>query len=127
MLAYCPACWNTIRSSPATCRNCGARIDVYSHEYEQQLVSLLSHIHSARRAEICLVLGGRGKRSAVPQLVELLTDPSVLVRVAALRALKDIGDHSALPAIKKIANEHTSLGPVAQQVVDALEGDRSLR
>jgi HEAT repeat protein len=126
MLAFCPTCWNAISTSPATCRNCGARIDVYSHEYERELVSLLAHSHAERRAEICLVLGDRGKRSAVPRLLELLTDPSTLVRVAALRALSEIGDRSAVPANKKIAND-TSVGSFARQVVNALEGHGSLK
>lgn len=127
MLAYCPTCWNSISSSPATCRNCGTRIDVYSHEYEYQLVSLLAHSHAERRAEICLVLGSRGKRSAVPRLLEILTDPSTLVRVAALRALGEIGDPSAIPAVKKIANENTSVGSFAKHVVNALEGHSEVK
>lgn len=127
MLVYCPTCWNSINSSPAICRNCGTRIDVYSHEYEHQLVSLLAHRHAERRAEICLALGSRGKRSAVPHLIEILTDPSTMVRVAALRALEKIGDLSAMPAVKKIANENTSLGSLAKQVVNALEGHADVK
>jgi HEAT repeat protein len=97
MLAFCPNCWNAISASPATCRNCGTRVDVYSHDYESQPVSLLPHSHAAKRVEICLVLGQRQKRSAVPHLTGLLTATSMLVRVAALRALSEIGNGSAIP------------------------------
>jgi hypothetical protein len=126
MLAFCPNCWNAVSASPATCRNCGTRLDVYSHDYENQLVSLLSHSHAEKRVEICLVLGQREKRTAVPHLVRLLADPSMLVRVAALRALGEIGDSSAIPDLMKAAADKTSpIRAIAQQVIDTLKAHGS--
>ena len=115
MLAFCPHCWNEITHSPAVCRKCGTAIDVYSHEYEKQLLGLIPHGSAAKRAEICLVLGRREKRSAVPELLALFRgDPDDLVRAAALRALSEIGDAAALPEISKVAaNEKSPLHPVA--------------
>jgi HEAT repeat protein len=121
MMAFCPDCWSGIENNPATCRKCGARIDIYSHEFEQRLVSLLPHSHAERRAEICLVLGQREKRSAVPHLVEVLADPEPLVRVAALRALSQIGDRSAVPAIQKVAErDNSAIRSFAKQVLSTL-------
>jgi HEAT repeat protein len=104
MLAFCPACWNEITNSPSSCRKCGVNVDVSSPEYERRLLELVPLSHAAKRAEICLLLGRRAKQSAVPHLATLLcTDPDHLVRMAALRALSEIGDASALREIAKVA------------------------
>lgn len=126
MLAFCPNCWNGINSSPMTCRNCGTHVDVYSHEYERELVSLLGRSSAEKRAEICLVLGHREKRSAIPHLIDMLTDPDALVRIAALGALGKIGDSSAVPALKKVAaNDDTAIRTFATQVITTLEAHGS--
>lgn len=121
MLAFCPDCWNAIETTPTTCRRCGVRIDIYSHEYERKLISLLPRSQAERRVEICLVLGQREKRSAVPRLIELLGDPEPLVRVAALRALSQIGDRAAVPAIQKLTErDKSAVGSFAKQVLTTL-------
>jgi HEAT repeat protein len=120
MLAFCPNCWSEIAGTPTICRECGAGVDVYSHDYEHRLVvALIPNSDAAKRAQICLVLGQREKRSAVPHLLSLLsTDPDALVRVAALRALSEIGDESAVPEITRIAvNESPPLRSIAKQVL----------
>jgi HEAT repeat protein len=48
-------------------------------------------------------LGHRAKRGAVPALIELPHDPEILVRFAAMRALGEIGDDSAVKAIESVA------------------------
>jgi HEAT repeat protein len=78
-------------------------VDLYSREYEKRLVAALARSSAERRAQICWLLGSRGKRSAVPALIELLRDPDIFVRVAALRGLGEIGDESAVPEIEKAA------------------------
>ncbi len=123
MLAFCPNCWSEITGTPTICRECGTRADVYSHEYEHRLVALIPNSDPAKRAQICLVLGQREKRSAVPHLLSLLsTDPDVLVRVAALRALSEIGDTSVVPEITRIAaNESPPVRSIAKQLLGALK------
>ncbi len=91
-------------TTPTTCRSCGNKVDVYSRQYERSVVAALPLSSAERRARICWVLGMRGKSSSVPALVDQLKDPDVLVRVAALRALGEIGDESAIPAVEKEAN-----------------------
>lgn len=127
MLAYCPNCWHEIRGTPTICRKCGTGVDVYSHEYEHQLVALLDKSDAAKRAQICLVLGEREKRSALPHLLVLLaTDPEPLVRVAALRALNEIGDTSVVPVITQIAvTDSPQVRSIAKQVLDSLKAHGS--
>jgi HEAT repeat protein len=129
MLAYCPNCWGEITGTPTICRNCGTGVDIYSHEYEHQLVALLAKSDAVKRAQICLVLGEREKRSAVPHLLVLIaTDPDPLVRVAALRALSEIGDTSVVPAITKIATtDSPPVRSIANQVLGSLKGRRAKR
>ena len=122
MLAFCPRCWNEIMGSPTTCRKCGTAIDVNSAEYENQLFALIPQSTATKRAEICLVLGQREKRSAVPHLVSLfLSDENAVVRIAVLRALEQIGDASAVPEVTKIAaNETSPLHAFAKHVLSSL-------
>lgn len=123
MLAYCPNCWHEIAGSPTICRKCGTGVDVYSHEYQRQLVALLPKSDAAKRAQICLVLGEREKRSAVPPLLALLaTDSDPIVRVAVLHALNDIGDTSVVPVITHIATtDSPPVRSIAKQVLDSLK------
>jgi len=129
MLAYCPNCWGETTGTPTICRKCGTGVDVYSHEYEHQLVALLDKSDAAKRAQICLVLGQREKRSAIPHLLVLIaTDPEPLVRVAALRALSEIGDVSVVPAITKIAaTDSPPVRSIAKQVLGSLQAHGSKR
>jgi HEAT repeat protein len=102
---------------------CGANVDVSSVEYEKRLIELIPQSDAAKRAEICLLLGQRKNQAAVSHLVLLVsTDPEVVVRVAALRALSEIGDASALQEIAKVAaNESSPVGAVAKQILSALK------
>ena len=102
---------------------CGANVDVSSLEYEKRLIELIPQSNAAKRAEICLLLGQRKNQAAVCHLVSLLcTDPEVVVRVAALRALSEIGDASALQEITKVATNETSpVGAVAKQILSTLK------
>ena len=121
MLVLCPKCWNELKSTPVTCPNCGTKIDIYSRDYERQLIAAISRSVAERRAQICWVLGARGKRSSVPALIELLHDPDLLVRVAALRALAEIGDGSAVNAVEKATmSEQLAIRTVARQVLNVL-------
>jgi HEAT repeat protein len=126
MLAFCPTCWNEITNSPSFCRKCGVSVDFCSPEYERRLLELVPLSHAAKRAEICLLLGRRAKQSAVPHLATLLcTDPEHLVRMAALRALGEIGDASAFREIAKVAaNEESPVYAVANDMLRNLKGPR---
>ena len=104
MVAFCHKCWTELLSTPTVCTNCGASVDVYSRQYEKQLISLIPRSGAEKRAQICWVLGHRAKRSAVPALLELLRDSDLFVRIAAIRALGEIGDDSAISAIESAAS-----------------------
>lgn len=127
MVALCSRCWSELKSTPTECPNCGTSVDLYAREYEQKLIKAIPRASAERRAKICWVLGLRGKRSSVPALVELLReDPDVLVRVAALRALGEIGDESAINAVERATiSEHRAVSVVAKQVLNVLLGVHS--
>jgi hypothetical protein len=119
MFVLCPKCWNELKSTPASCPNCGSSVDLYSREYERRLIAVLPRSGAERRAQICWVLASRGKRSAVPVLIGLLHDPDILVRVAALRGLGEIGDESTVPELERAAaSESLAVRNVAKQVLN---------
>jgi HEAT repeat protein len=126
MVILCPACWNETEATLIVCRNCGATVDLYSTKYERQLVAELERCDAERRAQICWTLGYRGKRSAIPALVELLHDPDALVCEAAVRSLGEIGDPSVAEAVKQIAtSENNDLRSAARYVLRSLLGSRA--
>jgi len=121
MLILCPDCWHELKTTPAKCPKCGAHVDFYSRDYERRLASALPHADAEMRAQICWTLGSRRKRSSVPVLTGLLRDPDVVVRVAALRGLGEIGDRSAASEVEKlIADQNTLVEAVARKVLQKL-------
>jgi HEAT repeat protein len=121
MFVICPVCWRELDTTPAVCKKCGTRVDLYSREYERRLISALPGADAETRAQICWVLGSRRKRSAVLTLIELLRDPDVLVRVAALRGLGEIGDASSVNAVERLtASNDTVVQTVATSVLKML-------
>ncbi len=105
MVILCTKCWSELKATLTMCPGCGATVDLYSHDYEQHLVAALRRSSAEQRVQICGILGFLGKRSATPVLVELLRDPEVLVREAAVRGLGEIGDSSAAVAVEKLTTD----------------------
>jgi HEAT repeat protein len=121
MFVICPNCWRELEATPAVCEKCGSHVDLYSQEYERRLISVLRGADAETRTQICWVLGSRRKRSALPTLIELLRDPDVLVRVAALRGLGEIGDGSSVNAVERLtASKDTVVQTVATSVLKRL-------
>jgi HEAT repeat protein len=126
MVILCPVCWNETDATLVVCRNCGAMADLYSTAYERQLAAELDRCDAKRRALICWTLGYRGRRSAIPVLVERLRDPDSLVCEAAVRSLGEIGDPSVADAVKKVlTSENDGLRSAAQYVLRTLLGSRA--
>jgi|KBSSwiStaDraftv2_1062776.scaffolds.fasta_scaffold456134_1 HEAT repeat protein len=123
MLAFCPKCWNEITNSPTICRKCGASVIVDSQEYERQLLDLIPRGSATKRVEICLLLGQQKRRGAVSHLISIADrDPEAVVRIAALRALGEIGDASAIHEIANVAtNQKSPVSAVAQEILRTFE------
>jgi HEAT repeat protein len=82
-----------------------------------------------QRRHAILALGGLRYRGAVEPLVKLLRDPNVHLRVAAARALGQIGDPAALPGLRAALddqtrttqNEDVSVSEIARKAMERLE------
>ena len=121
MLAFCHMCWAELHSTPTICTNCGARVDIYSREYERKLISVIARSDAEKRAQICWVLGRRAKRGAIPALMQLLHDPDMFVRTAAIRALGQIGDDSAVAAIESaVSDSRPAVREIARKALTVL-------
>lgn len=126
MVILCPACWKETEATRIVCRSCGATVDLYSPDYERRLIAELKLSRPERRIQICATLGCRGKRSAVPVLIDLLQDPEVSVCEAAIRGLGEIGDSSAADAVKKmLAHQDGSIRGSARYVLRSLLGSKA--
>jgi HEAT repeat protein len=81
-----------------------------------------------QRRHAILALGGMRYRGAVEPLAKLLRDPEVHLRVAAARALGEIGDPAALPPLRAALadptrttqNEDVSVSEIAQKAIERL-------
>jgi HEAT repeat protein len=125
MNILCPNCWHELSDSLAVCPGCDATVDLYSRDYEHRLIAALPDCETGRRADICLILGLRARRTAVPALLESLRDPEIVVRMAALRSLSEIGDRSAIPGIEELtSSKQEMLRTAANRVLKALTGKR---
>ncbi len=109
MLAFCTRCWSQISARDVVCPECGARVDEDPRSFEQKLEAALGHPLPQTRARICWVLGQKRATWAVPHLIRMLGDNDLFVCIAALRALGEIGDDSALPALERAAADEKLL------------------
>jgi HEAT repeat protein len=122
MLAFCTRCWMEMHSDAAVCPHCGAKVDDDPRAYDEKLKAALHHPLPHTRARICWLLGQRGGTAAIPNLLLMLKDEDVYVRIAALRALGKIGDRSVLPVLEEAANNSSLIIRLA--ATQALEAAR---
>jgi len=123
MFVLCPKFWNELKTTNTDCPHCGTTVDLSSPKYQRRLLAGLSHANAERRSQICQVLSFIGDRGAVQALIELLHDPDIFVRVAALRALGEIGDPSSVAAVEKVTlSQNLVVRTVAAAVLKMLVG-----
>jgi HEAT repeat protein len=126
MFLLCPKCWSELKFGNTDCPLCGMHVDLPSPKYQRRLLAALAHASPERRSQICQVLGSIGDRGAVPGLIELLHDPDIFVRVAALRALGEIGEPSSVAAVEKLTLcQNLIIRAVATAVLKMLIGTES--
>lgn len=126
MFLLCPKCWNELKAEIIDCPRCGTAVDLCSPKYQRRLLAAIPHANPERRSQICQVLSSIGDRDAVPVLIELLHDSDIFVRVAALRALGEIGDLSAVAAVEKATlGQNLIVRTVAAAVLKMLMGTRA--
>ena len=115
MLAFCTRCWWEMSSKDAVCAHCGARVDEDPRSFEQKLIAALEHPLAEARSRICWILGQKRATWAIPHLIRMLKDSDLFVRVAALRALGDIGDSSAETALEETCRDEKPLVRIVAQ------------
>jgi HEAT repeat protein len=115
MLAFCTTCWTEISAQDQECGVCGANVDDDPRSYEQKLLGALSHPLPDTRSRICWLLGQKHATWAVPHLLRMLKDCDLFVRVAALRALGEIGDPSSLEALNEAVEDGNLMIRLAAQ------------
>ena len=115
MLAFCTRCWSEMHTDDLVCPRCGARVDDDPRSYDQKLSAALSHPLPETRARICWLLGQKRAIWAVPDLLKMLRDADLFVRIAALRALGEIGDPSAEPELQAACKDDKPLVRVVAQ------------
>jgi HEAT repeat protein len=121
MLAFCTRCWWQISDRDVVCTHCGAKVDDDPRSFEEKLTAALEHPLPETRSRICWVLGQKKAAWAVPHLIRRLQDDDLFVRVAALRALGNIGDPSAESALEAaISDEKLLVRIVAQGALEQI-------
>lgn len=123
MFLLCPKCWSELKTGNTDCPVCGVHVDLTSPKYQRRLLAALARASAERRSQICQVLSSIGDREAVQGLIELLHDPDIFVRVAALHALGEIGDQSSVAAVEKLTlSQNLIIRAVATAVLKMLIG-----
>jgi HEAT repeat protein len=119
MYAFCTNCWSLISAKDDVCGTCGARPDQDARSFQQKLTAALQHPLAETRARICWVMGRIRASWAVPQVIGMLRDEDLFVRIAAVHALGEIGDEAAIPALERAAEDKSVLARIA--ATNALE------
>jgi HEAT repeat protein len=102
-------------------------VDEDPRSFEQKLAAALEHPLSETRARICWILGQKKASWAIPALVRMLGDNDLFVRVAALRALGEIGDPSAMPALERaLDDENVMVRRAAQRAWQQVRSQQSV-
>ena len=109
MQAFCTRCWSLISTQDAVCPECGAETAIDKRSFEEKLVTALNHPLPSTRARICWLLGQQREPWCTPHLVRMLDDPDLFVQMAALRALGDAGDASAIPVLEQASKQASLL------------------
>ena len=128
MLAFCTRCWSEMYAKDTLCPRCGARVDDDPRSFEEKLIAALEHPLPETRSRICWLLGQKRATWAIPHLVPMLHDSDLFVRVAALRALGDIGDLSVEPALEAaVRDERPLVRVVAEGALEQIRARAAVR
>lgn len=100
---------------------CICAVSVSAAQDEHVLIRMLHDGQTFKvRARAAMALAHADVELARPALEEALADPHQMVRVAVARALRELGDPRALPALRAAVNNNA---PAVQQAVrDAING-----
>ncbi len=93
-------------------------------EATQELLKQLDALPSQRRALMIYVLGGRGDKSALPNMIAAAEDKNAEIRVAAIDVLGSLGDQSVLPVLLQAAvSDDAAVSQAARDSLAELQDD----
>ncbi len=89
------------------------------------LLAQLRRLPPDRQAKLISVLADRADRRALPAVIESLSSSEIEVRLAAVRAMRQLGDASVVPTLVKVATgEEPMVRETALQVLRSLPGEQ---
>lgn len=87
------------------------------------LANMLTLDDDAMRQQAAFILGRLGDVRAAGVLITALSNPSILARIEAARALAVIGDERAIPALEKALADGINTGARYQRLASHVEGE----
>ena len=102
---FCPSCWRVVAEDQPRCPACGCDIAAHlaGRTFTQRLVEALRHPEPETPVRAAYILGLRGAREAVPELLATASGTSdVYLAMACLDALARIGGTQARQGIRSL-------------------------
>lgn len=105
---YCPACFARNEWDDERCAACGADLAT-GDSYDQRLVWALDHPDTATAMLAAELLGRRGTKAAIDQLIEATGSPDPYRAAAAAQALTSFDDVRAQAAVRTLRDHPSAL------------------
>jgi len=122
VMYFCRKCWKEIDQGQEVCYNCGAEPKELDEEtFISKLLRALDHPEPETPARAAYVLGKLRTLKAVPALIHVIRQSHDFYFVAAaIEALGEIGDRSAINVIQELLMQKPAL-PVRSAAEQALK------
>lgn len=112
---FCPNCWSEVQPTDRVCPVCGASLgECDQRTFEEKLLAALRHPEPATGVRVAGILGKLQSQRAVPELIQTLQrSRDAYLSEAAARALGEIGDPAAVPALRQVLRSSYLLARIA--------------
>jgi HEAT repeat protein len=105
---------------------CQTALEMPGAEVTQALTAELSRLPADNKILVIWTLGKRGDPAAIPALSAAANDGEKSVRIAAIKAMPEIGDASAVPVLVDLLGATDGdISQAAQEALAALPGDEA--
>jgi HEAT repeat protein len=105
---------------------CQTSLEMPGEEATQTLISVLKQVPVDKQILVIWTLGKRGDPAAIPALSAVANDGETSVRIAAIKAMLEIGHASAVPVLVKLLGDNNGqISQAAQEALAAIPGDEA--